>query len=210
MWLRQNRQLRSHRQGFEPWASVLEGFSERGEKRVCTNINCYGSSVKPSCADQRVQFDCLIGLSVLFHVSQRLSHWSIFICCLFDMFSLFLEFHSLDTLCVFRICMSSVASSSYDYIAYSAMSFSREGSFFAVDQKEDERPYVHRLVASVQTRRVIWHKSFHWDLLSRCTSYFISRYHIYHEVVCVKTGTELLQKGKMTFLDKTTAFIFHR
>ena len=95
------------------------------------------------------------------------------------MFSLFLEFHSLDTLCVFRICMSSVASSSYDYIAYSAMSFSREGSFFAVDQKEDERPYVHRLVASVQTRRVIWHKSFHWDLLSRCTSHFMSRYHIF-------------------------------
>ena len=53
---------------------MLEGFSERREKRVCTNINCYGSSVKPSCADQRVQFDCLIGLSVLFHVSQRLSH----------------------------------------------------------------------------------------------------------------------------------------
>ena len=83
------------------------------------------------------------------------------------MFSLFLEFHFLGTLCVFRICMSSVASSSYDYIAYSAMSFPREGSFFAVDQKEDERPYVHRLAASVQTRRVIWHMSFHWDLLSR-------------------------------------------
>ena len=41
---------------------------------MCTDISCYGSSVKPSCADQRVQLGCLIGLSVLFHVSQSLSY----------------------------------------------------------------------------------------------------------------------------------------